>query len=498
MLRQKLIYAVTTYGGVISPILLVIGLAILLALPSIQINHNFIDENAISHRAQHLASEVNASMLAQSAEIGSPSVLVRGLRSPGTEVVAIYVNTAAAASVQIANLLITNLRRATVFGCDILFYFVSDDEEWPIPQSYARAALVLNISSLSSDRLCLDLYGKHGLQPNQDLPNTVLRAASHEHLLFSLLCQTNRWAADAELSALAYYLTSALNAMRLPLYPQRWHEIPTRGIATVAISTNPMLSHLPPRTATTSRNRGESVETGVARTLVSFLVDTVSSLNSLEERFHHANFVYMPCSDSATVPFEVAQCSIFMFIGTIISTCYAWYQRDGFRFSPLVALALGATTPVADQVYKAAGPYGLAAVSALFAIAFHRAEWNTTWMSLNAAAIGLMEGLQPATGLLGGAAVAIQQLFFHPAMGNSLLLLAIGAAASWVLWGGFIFYAGLPMWSLDGVSLTFVSLLLYPNAVWVSARLVHSVLAAFRASRHRRRQSPVKGGVKAD
>ncbi|KPI82977.1 putative GPI transamidase component GAA1 [Leptomonas seymouri] len=463
MLRKLIYSGARHHGGKLSPLFLLLGIAMLCLLPILKPPIAKIDENAVGHRSPQLTFGSIDKYLIPT--VSQPQRLVRGRRSPGSEIVAVYVNTDYAAATAIANALIEVLRTRKNLACDVQFYFVNSTEEWLIPHSYTRAAIVLNMSSMYNSYVCYDTLGSNGIQPNQDLPNVAAQHAFHLHIIPSFLCQ-RPGGSRANLQRPFWHYWSYLEAsMQLAIHPQPWHAIPTHSINTLTISTNTYYSE--PSTKSGSK---------VPRKLVNLVLLIIDSLNGLEEKFHHSTFVWLPVSLRQYVEYDVAQFCIVLFVASIFSTAYAEYQRRGITITPLFVGLL--FTPVGASVaFHAAQWLGVAVASLLFAGVFRVVMPHATsgmWMSFNAIALCLLIILQPACGLVAGCAVAIQVSFIHPALFKSFPM-AVGAVVSWALCSYFVYHLQLPLLGLASISELFISFVVYPNAVWITSRFMCTV-----------------------
>ncbi|CCW70399.1 unnamed protein product [Phytomonas sp. Hart1] len=459
MIRRKAFNLVKDYGGMLSPFLLVAGILIMVLLPTLASQRVTIHENAIGDvNPEFFISKRIASTALSEAPWSQR--LVRSGRSPGTDRVVVYVNTAYSVSMRLSNILIEHLVFQKDLSCDVQFYFVNDSMKWPIPEGYIRAALVLNISS-SHHKVCIDLYSKHGIRPNQDLPSIAILYSGAESLEVSLMCQSGRSLESSHHSPLMYFMKSLEESMLVDNHPQPWHPISTRGISIIALSSNPLQA---------SSDADDVVE-GISAGLLhhsSMLLRMIQSLGRMEERFNHASWGYLPVSPTHFVSFDLAQLVLFLFIGSMVSTGYRLHQLHR-PFGE--GISTPAMAPIAGLVYNAAGLPGVTLITLFFA---ERAGWKSGmggWIAMNIIGLVLILGLQPSTGFLGGAAVALQLFFLHPLCFN-LLGLVIGVGVSWGVFFYFTWYLGFPIWCTNSISSTFVSVFLYPNCVWVLSRLL--------------------------
>ncbi|KAK7199122.1 GPI transamidase component GAA1 [Novymonas esmeraldas] len=460
MLRTVLYKNARHHGGKAAPLFLLLGIAMLCLLPVLHTRKIYIDENAVGH--MYPAAHTGPVDEVLDPTVRWPQRLVRGRRSPGSEIVAVYVNADYPASVSLGNALVEVIRRRQSLACDVQFYFVHSGEEWPVPQAYTRAALVLNFSSLSNRHICIDTLGGNGIQSNQDYPNLVAQFATSRSFVPSYLCQQPRRSPDEPRAGFWHYWTYLETAVQLPMVPQPWHALPAHSINTVALSTDE-LPGAPTATASAE------VRTG----FVELVLHVIVSLNGLEEKFHHSSFVWLPISPWRYVEYDHAQFAIMAFVASMFSTAYAEYQRCSSVVTPLfVALLL---TPVAAAaVFQAAGWGAVVAASAAFAVLFRVAMPRTpsfVWLTFNAIALCLLIILQPACGLLAGAAAAVQVSFVHPVL-QSRLVMAVGAAVAWAVVYYFMYHLAMPLFGAAGISELFVSCVIYPNAVWISSRFL--------------------------
>lgn len=463
MLRRVIISGAQKHGGHVAPLLWLIGVTMLLLLPIVKPRKTFIDENAVGH--MHPLVELKAPLASDlNRNVRWEQRLVRGKRSPGSEVVAVYVNTEYDASVIVANLLIDALRDRDGLGCDVQFFFGDDHgEEWTVPQLYTRSALVLNVSSLSHPFLCIDFYGSNGIQPNQDLVNSAVQHALRDGFDVSLLCQKPD-APTHPNSRLKHYIYSLEDAIQVPLNPHKWQSVPLSSISTIAFSTQPGYSH-----AVTGR------ETTFAWRLAQLVLEEIISLNGLEERFHHSTFVWVSVDNYRYVEFDIAQFCIILYAASILSTGYCIYQRTGITLSPFVAV-LAALPFIGSLAQQYGGDFGFAAASLAFALAVFPLPWTAFVVSINGVALCLLLIVQPATGLLAGAGSSLQILFLHPFFyGRLRLLIATGTA--WCVYLFFARHLGIPLSGVGSFSEVFVNYCIYPNAVWVTSRLARRFLS---------------------
>ncbi|KAG5479526.1 hypothetical protein LSCM1_04794 [Leishmania martiniquensis] len=460
MLRKALFNGARHHGGKLAPLFLALGIAMLFILPVRRTRSIYIDENAVGQ----MYPSANAGSVTAYLDptVRWPRRLVRGRRSPGSEIVAVYVNTDYSASVLLANALIEVVRRRKSLACDVQFYFLKSNEEWPVPQAYTRAALVLNISTLYSRYICIDTLGNNGIQPNQDYTNSAAQFARMNGLSPSYLCQHPRRITDNVKDGFWYYWSYLEASMQLSARPQPWHILPTHSINTIAISSDPLYS-------ASSTLLGQQVTDAFATMLLQIIV----SLNGLEEKFHHSHFVWLPVSVWRYVEYDHAQFCIMLFVASIFSTAYSEYQLRGMSITPLFATLL--LTPVgAAAAFRAGGWSAVAAASAAFSLLFRlfMSHVNSViWLTFNAIALCLLIILQPACGLMAGAASAIQVFFTHSALQNRPAM-AVGAGVSFILVYYFIYYLHMPLFGIAGISELFVSFVIYPNALWIGSRLL--------------------------
>ncbi|KAG5505842.1 hypothetical protein JKF63_05178 [Porcisia hertigi] len=459
MLRRYAYTGARRHGGSLAPLFLFLGIAMLCLLPLLLTRKTFIDENAIGH----LNPRVSTVSVTHDLEptVRWPQRLVRGRRSPGSEIVALYVNTDYPASVSLANALIEVIPHQNI-ACDVQFYFVNSSEEWPLPQAYTRAALVLNVSTLYTRRICVDTISRNGIQPNQDYANMVADRARSQRFTVHYLCQHPHRSVGDVKAGFWYYWAYLEASLQISMRPQPWHKIPAHSISTIAISSNPLDVESP-------AIPGPRVPDALATTALQIIV----SLSGLEEKFHHSTFVWLPVSPSRYVEYDHAQFCILLFVVSIFSTAYSEYQLRGVTITPMfVALLL---TPVAAAAAFQVGGWGaVVAVSAALSLLFRLLMAHATsgmWLSFNAIAICLMIILQPACGLLAGAAASIQVFFTHAALHNRLAM-AVGVVVSSVLTYYFVYHLRMPLCGVGGVSELFVSFVVYPNMVWVASRFL--------------------------
>ncbi|KPA78410.1 putative mitochondrial hypothetical protein [Leptomonas pyrrhocoris] len=464
MLRKFVFNGARHHGGKLGLLFLLLGIAMLCLLPILQSRVAKVDENAVGHMYPQFTFGPIDQYLDPA--VSQPQRLVRGRRSPGSEIVAVYVNTDYAAATAIANALIEVLRTKDNLACDVQFYFVNSTEEWPIPHSYTRAAIVLNMSSMYSKYLCYDTLGSNGIQPNQDFPNAAVQHASHRSFIPSYLCQKPGGPPSKLQHPFWHYWSYLEASMQLASHPQRWHQIPTHSINTLTISTNPYYGE------STARPNSD-----VPHNLVDLVLLIIISLNGLEEKFHHSTFVWLPVSLRRYVEYDAAQFCIVLFVASIFSTAYAEYQLRGITITPLfVGLLL--TSAGASAAFHAAQWPGVAVASLLFAGVLRVVMPHTTsgmWLSFNAIALCLLIILQPECGLVAGCAAAIQVSFIHPALRNRFAM-AMGTAVAWVLCYYFVCHLHMPLLGLASISELFVSFVVYPNAVWITSRFLCTVL----------------------
>lgn len=465
MLRKLVFNGARHHGGKLGPLFLLLGIAMLCLLPLYQSRPAKVDENAIGHMHPMYSFGHIEQYLVPT--VSQPQRLVRGRRSPGSEIVAVYVNTDAAASVAVANALIEVLRSKDNLACDVQFYFVKAAEAWPVPHSYTRAALVLNVSSLYSNFLCFNTLGSNGIQPNQDYPTVALQRASHLQFRTSLLCQKSGTLREEALGSFWTYWAYLEASLQLASHPQPWHQIPTHSINTIALSTDPLYGS----GSAKGNNNGP-------HKLVDLVLQIIVALNGLEEKFHHSTFVWLPVSVRSYVEYDAAQFCIILFVASIFSTAYGEYQVSGITITPRFVALLG--TPVAAAVaFQVAGWPGMAVASAfsvfvLCLVLPSRAVTSGVWLSFNAIALCLLIILQPACGLVAGCAAAMQVIFVHP-QPRAWPLALVATVVVWALCMYFVCYLEMPLLGLDSISELFVSFVVYPNAVWMTSRLLSSV-----------------------
>ncbi|KAI5690620.1 Gaa1like [Leishmania braziliensis] len=463
MLRRALYNGARHHGGKLAPLFLLLGIAMLCLLPVLRTRKIYVDENAVNQ--MHPSTNAGSVTAHLDPTVRWPERLVRGRRSPGSEIAAVYVNTDYPASVSLANALIEVIRHRKNLACDVQFYFVNSSEEWPVPQAYTRAALVLNISTLYNRHICIDTLGGNGIQPNQDYTNTAVQLATSNQFLPSYLCQRPHRLTDNVGAELWHYWAYLEASLQLPTHPQPWHKIPTHSINTIAISSDPLF---------TVRSTFPSPQ--VPDAFATMVLQIIVSLNNLEEKFHHSTFVWLPVSPLRYVEYDHAQFCIMLFVASIFSTAYSEYQQRGASITPLFVVLL--LTPVAAAAaFQVAGWGAVVIASAAFSLLFRVFMTHTKsgmWLSFNAIALCLLIILQPACGLLAGAAAAIQVFFTHSVLQNRLAL-AVGAAVSALLAYYFIYYLRLPLFGVAGISELFVSFVIYPNAVWIGSRFLCSL-----------------------
>lgn len=460
MLRRILFIGGQKYGGRLSPFFLVFGILLLIALPIFNSKKMTVDENAVGHMMPNGAMRSVEGFL--NSTVKWPQRLVRGRRSPGSEIIAVYVNSEFPASVSVANALIEVVRTNDILSCDIQFYFVNSTQPWPIPRSYARSALILNFSSFSSSHLCIDTLGANGVQPNQDLAIVAVKHAVSFSMSVSFLCQKPDVPVENDRSRFWHYWSYLENSVQLSQYRQKWHTIPTYGINTIAFSTD----HRQPDDAKWPSSSRVSVYVGT-------LYRTILSLNGLDEKFHHSSFVWLPTSIRTYVDYDTAQFCTILFVSSIYSTAYANYQGVGVTISPVFAGLLVAPFGV-SAAFNAVGWPGVIAASAFFVLISCRIlgrSNSSAWICFNAIALCLQIVLQPESGLLAGACAAIQLFFIHPLCCKPAIM-AVGTVLSWGGYWFFVKHLHMSLCGTNGISDLFVSFVIYPNAIWLTARLL--------------------------
>lgn len=463
MLRKAVFNGARHHGGKLGPLFLFLGIAMLCLLPLFHPRFTVVDENAVGHMYPEFSFGPVEPYLDPT--VHQPQRLVRGRRSPGSEIVAVYVNTDYDASTSVANALIEVLRGKDNLACDVQFYFVNSTESWLIPHAYTRSAIVLNISSLYSKFLCFDTLGNNGIQPNQDFPTVAVHHATQLRFVTSLVCQKPGGSREGLQHAFWYYWSYLEASIQLASHAQPWHQIPTHSINTLTLSTDTFYNGL--------STRGNNY---VPHKLVDLVLHIIVSLNGLEEKFHHSTFVWLPVSLRQYVQYDVAQFCIVLFVASIFATAYGEYQLHGITITPCF-LGLLVTPAAASLAFHLAQWHGVAVVSALLAAFFRLLMPHATsgmWMSFNAIALCLLIVLQPACGLVAGCAAAIQVSFVHPIL-RQRLAMAVGAAVSWVLCYYFLRHLQMPLLGLASISELFVSFVVYPNAVWITSRFLCTV-----------------------
>ncbi|GET88460.1 GPI transamidase component GAA1, putative [Leishmania tarentolae] len=460
MLREALFKGARHHGGKLAPFFLLLGIGMLCLLPVLHSQKIYIDENAVGQMRPSVKTGPVTAYLDPT--VHWPQRLVRGRRSPGSEIVAVYVNIDYPASVSLANALIEVIRHRKTLACDVQFYFVNSTEEWPVPKAYTRAALVLNLSTLYNQHVCIDTLGENGIQPNQDYTNSALQFFTANGFVPSYLCQRRHRSTDDPRFGFWHYWAYLETSLQLSTRPQPWHTIPTHSINTIAISSDPSYSE-------DSTLSDSQLPDKFARLVMQIIV----SLNGLEEKFHHSTFVWLPVSPWIYVEYDHAQFCTILFVASIFSTAYSDYQLSDVSITPL-GLTLLVTPVAAAAAFQVAGWWAVAAVSVALSMLFRlfmAYVHSGVLFGFNAIVLCLMIILQPACGLVAGAAAAIQVFFLQEALRNRFAIV-VGTVVSSALVYYFIYHLQLPLIGVGGISELFVSFVIYPNAVWSGSRLL--------------------------
>ncbi|KAH9597727.1 GPI transamidase component Gaa1 [Trypanosoma melophagium] len=459
MRRSRFVEILEQHGGNIAPFLLLVGLILIGGIPAIKPRRNFIDESAINVRS--------IPVLVSLSDVSHPDTtvhqsyrIVHGRRSVGSEIIAIYVNKDEKASVVLGNALITVLRKRENMACDTHFYFVSGtDKEWPIPSLFVRSALIINISSLNTRKLCFGVYGKNGMQPNQDLLNLAVSMAKEWGLKVDILCQNPYTTYSLSRSIYDHYVTALQTALIAPQYPQAWHIFRSHGISSLSIST------------VKSDNGYDSTD---AYSIAAMLEQIIATLSYLDERFHHSTSVWVPLSVKHYVEYDIAQFGIILLVASLLSTGYSIYKVKGLRLSPFVMMiwVIPLLVSIATEWYKTLG-FVLGSILMLLILSLY--EWDLSWLTINAVVLCLLIILQPAAGLIMGSGVALQLLFLHVKY-QSIALLTLGSLCSWAILFYFVQVLNLRGYDINTTGGIYLSFFVYPNALWVSSRLIRSIV----------------------
>ncbi|ORC84149.1 putative GPI transamidase component GAA1 [Trypanosoma theileri] len=459
MRRSRLVGILEKRGGHIAPFLLLVGLILIGGIPAIKPRRNFIDESAVSIGEIPVLISLS-DMSHPDTTVHQSHRIVHGRRSVGSEIIAIYVNKAEKASVILGNALIAVLRKRENMACDTHFYFVANtDKDWPIPNSFVRSALVINVSSLNTRNLCFGVYGKNGMQPNQDLFNVAVSMAKEWGLKVDVLCQNPYTTYSLSRSMYEHYITALQTALIAPQYPQPWHSFRSHGISSLSISTV---------------KSDENYNRSDAFSMVAMLEQIIATLSYLDERFHHSTSVWVPLSVTHYIEYDIAQFGIMLLVASLLSTGYSIYKVKGLNLSPYVMIIW--ITPfivsIATEWFETLGFF---LSSILLLIILSTFDWDLSWLTINAVVLCLLIILQPAAGLIMGSGVALQLLFLHVKCQN-VMLLALGSLCSWAIFFYFVHVLNLRGYDIHTTGGIYLSFFVYPNALWVSSRLIRSIV----------------------
>ncbi|RNF01880.1 putative GPI transamidase component GAA1 [Trypanosoma rangeli] len=463
MLRDRIMREMRHHAANAAPFLLLAGLFLIVALPAVKPRHNFVDESAVNiGRIPILIT--SSDVTHRDATIHQYHRVVRGHRSVGSETIAVYVNAAERSSVILANLIILALQRRENMACDTHIYFVNEStSHWPIPDTFVRAALFINVSSLNTHNLCFGVYGKNGMQPNQDLLNVAVTIAQEWFLHVDLLCQHPHISYSATRSKYEHYFAALQTALLAPQRPQPWYSFRTHGISLLAIGTD--------------KSNG-LYDASVAYRVAALHDQLIGTLSYLDERFHHSTSVWVPLSATEYVEYDIAQFGIILLVASLLSVGYSIYEVEGLSLSPCVALILVAPF-LALNATKLFGHWGMVLCSGLFVIAWSACSWDLSWLTVNAIMLCLLIMLQPGAGLLVGSGVSVQLAFLHVKFQRPLTLL-LGTLASWAVFHFCVGVLNIQHDDMDTIGGIYLFFFVYPNALWVSSRLVRCVLSRLR------------------
>ncbi|RNF12159.1 putative GPI transamidase component GAA1 [Trypanosoma conorhini] len=464
MFRDRVGRGIKNHAANAAPFLLLAGLLLIAALPALKPRQNFIDESAVN--VGRIPVLITSSDVAhRDATIHQYHRIVHGRRSVGSETIAVYVNAAEKSSVILVNFLIRALQRKENMACDTHVYFVNESaSRWPIPDSFVRAALFINVSSLNTHNLCFGVYGRNGMQPNQDLLNLAVSIAQDWLFHVDVLCQNPYIAYSATRSKYEHYFDALQTALVAPQRPQPWYSFRSHGISLLAIGTD---------------ESNGLYDASVAYRVAALHEQLIGTLSYLDERFHHSTSVWVPLSVTEYVEYDIAQFGIILLVASLLSVGYSIYEVEGLSFSPGVMLILVA--PFLDSVAaRWFGVGGMCLCSGLLMIAWSACAWDLSWLTVNAVMLCLLIILQPAAGLFVGSGVAVQLAFLHVKC-RKLLTLLLGALSSWAVFYLFVGMLNIQYDDKGTIGGIYISFFVYPNALWVSSRLIRFVLPLLRS-----------------
>ncbi|KAH8616547.1 putative Gaa1 like GPI transamidase component [Trypanosoma vivax] len=442
-----------------TPVLVLAGILLIALVPAVVPKDTFIDENAINVYSVPVVTPRQVK-LRPNKTIPSTHRVVRGRRSVGSEAIAVYIDAASESSVILANHLISALLKRENMACDTHFYFVKGDAEvWPIPDIFVRAALVLNVSSLTAGDLCFGVYGQNGMQPNQDLLNLAVMLAGKYNLEADVLCQNPYAKYSTSRSKYYHYLLALQTALVAPQRPAPWHGFRSHGISLLSIST--------PESGAEDGAFSEN-------TIVSALEQILATLSYLHERFHHSTSVWVPLSPAQYVEYDILQFGIMAMAASLLSTCYSIFECEGLHLTPCASLVC-LTAIVARFATEQLGSSGFIMSSIFMTVALSTFAWDMSWLAINTVVMGLLIILQPVAGLVIGTGVALQLMFLHVKC-RKFLVLFVGAISSWAVLYFLVHIVHLEMFDLKTTAGIYLTFFAYPNAVWLSSRLARSVL----------------------
>nr|CCC93249.1 putative GPI transamidase component GAA1 [Trypanosoma congolense IL3000] len=440
-----------------APLLFVLGLLLIVLVPAVYPKENFIDENAITVYRVPVFTSSNSELLGN-AEVPLGTRVVRGRRSVGSEALAVYVNAVSEPSVRLANHLISILRERENMACDTHFYFFNDTQEnWPIPDSFVRAALVINVTSFETNSLCFSVFGANGMQPNQDLFNLAVVVAERWGFAIDVLCQNQYTSFSTTRSRYHHYYLALQTALVAPLDYKPWYKMRSHGISVLAVSTG---------------GSAHGTTASHAHNMASAFEQIIATLSYLHERFHHSTSIWIPLSVKTYVEYDVVQFGTISLVASLLSSAYSIYEAEGLNISPCAILICA--TAVVPILLKQFGTVGfivsggvLSGVLAAFAL-------DLSWLAINAVVLCLLIILQPAAGLVLGSGAALQLLFLHVKSRKRDLLL-LGTVTSWLVLFFFTEVLKVKLFDTETTAGLYFSFLLYPNALWVSSRFIRCV-----------------------
>ena len=389
-------------------VLWVVGLLLFFAMPFTEQRRNVHDESNLRNAFAISATSGRADL--SSGNISAASQMtVYGKRSSGAES---FLVLNCGSSTKAVDLLATVIRDEPYYSMDIYFYFLkscADAEFIELPQGLVRGGLLMKIDTDSPASISVHTFGRGGLQPNQDLVNTVvaafrargftcsfLEAGSAANLIDSFFGFVSSYLPEKKAAQSSHFSAYALSMIRNHRATYGGGALRSaRGVYLVGVSSV-----------------GEWKAKDATMDLATAAEYVLRSFNNLNERLHHSCPVWVSLSVDIFLDFQLVQIVAFLFIGvSVFSACRCFIRAKELSLGR--SILPFATIPIFFVCSPIPAPEAgslSAVLIGVFSQIFWRSTdiagpimstWSVVWMTLYLA-------IHPMLSVLGSLIIALQ------------------------------------------------------------------------------------------